>query len=320
MNNLVTYQFELWEECNSNCDFCYLGDNVKRISSSQKIENINRTIDTIQSEHFLNGIDCLGYIGGEFFQGQLSDNNVKQKFLELMTINATLLNNKNIKQIWISASLLYGNQNDLFDVLKIFQNNYDKIWILTSYDVKGRFHTQNIKNNWIHNIKKIKDIFPEININITSIVTGDFIDQYLNDTLDLYDIIKKFNCSLFLKPTAKINKIDDKCIINSKIPNFFPTRDKMMKFLIKYIQKESIFSYDKLFNINYRADYLKLYGDRQQFSHRIKNKYNEETVSKDDTVSNELLKCGHSVQYQSYIDSDKCLICDKQKIRDLYIN
>lgn len=311
------YQIELWEECNSKCSFCYLGNNNKKISVSQKLQNLNNAIDRISDNSLYEYIDCLGFIGGEFFQGQLCDEQVEKKFLELMAIANKKLIESKIHEVWISASLLIGNQKDLYQVLDVFRMNIDKIWILTSYDTIGRFHTNKQKLGWIQNICKLKNKYSTININITSIVTGDFIEQYLSKTLDLFDIASRYNCSCFLKPAAKIaGFIDDKIALNSIIPNFFPSRSKMLKFLIEFKMNEPSFMYDKLFNMSYRASYLELYGHRQKFAHRIKDSYQEE-LDEGNSISNSILPCGHSVQYQCYVDSDRCLICDKKLIQHI---
>lgn len=313
------YQIELWEECNSRCSFCYLGNNNKQISDIQKIQNLNNAINRISNDALYEYVDCLGFIGGEFFQGQLRNEQVKEKFLALMTIASKKLIEQKICEVWISASLLIGNHEDLYQTLDIFSSNIDKIWLLTSYDTIGRFHSDKQKLDWIQNIQKIKNKYPTINVNITSIVSGDFIERYISKTLDLFEIAGRFNCSCFLKPTARIaGFIDDKIALNQIIPDFFPSRAKMLKFLMQFKMNEPSFMYDKLFNMSCRASYLELYGHRQKFAHRIKANYQEELDEGND-ISNQMLPCGHSVQYQCYVDSDKCLICDKQTIQQMNV-
>ena len=338
MNCKGPQQFELWEECNSKCSFCYLGNLNIKTPDEQKLKNLVRTIEIISNKTLYQKIDCLGYIGGEFFQGQLVNEKVKAKFKELMQKNDELLSEGYISSMWLSASLLIGDQQDLFDVLHLFRDsNIPKIWILTSYDTIGRFHSKKELEHWKDCIAKLKQEFPQINVNITTIVTGDFIQKYLDNQLqDLNQVVKEYNCSLFLKPTCDINDsevnesrqrsfndidridIQTKESINKKIPNFFPTRANMLKFLTRYRMDETEFAYDKLFNPQYRAEYLQLFGHRYSKSHRIQDKYQEEFTSPDNVSSSiPIESCDHGSQYRSYVDCDKCLICDKMRIRGI---
>ena len=310
-------QFELWEECNSNCSFCYLGNLKKKTPDQIKLKNLEATIEKINDDRIYNDINCIGFIGGEFFQGQLENTQVKNKFMELMQVANDKLINGKVKQVWISASLLVGDQHDLFDTLNRFAK-LDNVWILTSYDTIGRFHTQLQKNNWISNLKTLRQTYSDIKLNITAITTGDFIDTYLAGKLDLFNIANEHRCSCFLKPPCIPVDYTTKQLMNDRIPNFFPTRSQMLDFLIKYKQESSDYDFDKLFNINYRADYLQTYGTRYQVSHRIKDGFYEHQTIDGNDVAFRQTKCGHSPQYQIYIDTNKCLICDKLKIKNMF--
>lgn len=308
-------QFELWEECNSNCKFCYLGAN-KKIPDSQKITNLKKVIEKISDLSLYSEVSCIGLIGGEFFQGQLKSSEVYANFSVLIKKINSLLNSKLIDEFWLSASLLFEDQKDLFSVLEMFDSsNLNKIWILTSYDTVGRFHTEFQKNIWIDNIQKIRRFSPDIKINITTIVTGDFITKYLTNTVDLFKIANENACAVFLKPPCLIQNFNTKAEVNRYIPNFFPKRSDMLKFLVLYRQNTSEIEYDKLFNINYRADRLITFGSRYAESERIKDKYQEKFDLNEVDINK---NCGHSIQYSIYIDSDKCAICDIKTVGKAY--
>ena len=315
MDSRVQYQFELWEECNSRCKFCYLGKANSVTPVVVKIKNLATVLDKISNLELYQKVNCLAYIGGEFFQGQLKDQCVKQKFLELMQKTSWLLDRKYIDETWISATLSIGDQADLYEALNEF-SDLSKVWILTSYDTLGRFHSEKMKNDWLANLQKLRQYSDKIKINITSILTGDFIQRYLDNTLDIQDIAEKYHCSMFWKPPCSIDRQDDihktKVEVNSILPNFFPTRKQFLEFLLKYKSTESEFLYDKLFNMKYRSDYLEKYTRGFNVSHRLKAQSIEAT-----DVGCDILKCSHSSQYQIYIDSDACAICDKEKIRNL---
>lgn len=311
-------QFELWEECNSRCKFCYLGNNNIHTEDSVKIQNIRNVIDKISDRGFLKNdeIDCLAFIGGEFFQGQMDNPEVKSEFLRMMGIVNGYLEDGTINQVWISATLTIGDQKDMYDTLKCFKD-LSKVWILTSYDTIGRFHTEKMKQDWLDNLARLREYSKDVKINITSILTGDFIDRYIDGTLDLYQISEKYDCAIFLKPTCSTNRLkegtDNKEQTNEKIPNFFPTREKFLQFLMKYKAQEESFMYDKLFNMKFRSDYLYKYSNGFKKSHRIKDKFQEDMDGETD-----VLPCGHSSQYKIYVHDDKhCAVCDKEMIRKM---
>lgn len=309
---MKTLQFELWEECNCNCSFCYLGNNAKYTLDDIKINNIQKTLDTLNNIDCLKDIDCIALIGGEFFQGQLKNKNVKKIFLNLIDkINFLLINNY-IKNVWISASLIYGLQLDLYETLEHI-NDKEKIWILTSYDTNWRFKTTENKNNWINNLHTLRNKYPTIHINITAILTGHFIHAYLNGMFELKTIANNINAAYFLKPPCQIGEINEttftKKQTNIMLPDFFPTRNVFLKFLNVYRQTENELQYLKLYNMKLRSDILYKYsGKRGYINKRLKDK----SVEIEDNDCCIIQSCGHSTQYQIYVDSNACCICDKE--------
>ena len=66
-------QFELWQECNSKCKFCYLGFCNNECSSEEKIKTMNFVLNKISDLSIYPEFDTIAFLGGEFFQGQISD-------------------------------------------------------------------------------------------------------------------------------------------------------------------------------------------------------------------------------------------------------
>ena len=82
------------------------------------------------------------------------------------------------------CTLRSGNQDDLWDTIGRISNK-GKLWICTSYDTSGRFHTAKMLEQWKYNMKELKTRFPEVNINTTTILTGDFIKKYMSGEFNL---------------------------------------------------------------------------------------------------------------------------------------
>ena len=310
-------QFELWRECNCHCTFCTLGETNLYTPNELKLEALNTAINELKrikkNEH-----EVIGFIGGEFFQGQLNTPEIKEKFFELIKITNDLLNKDYIKNIWLNVSLLIGKQEDLYDTLKLVDKK-DKLWLLTSYDTLGRFHTSKMFETWEYHMFNIYNLYPEINLNTTSILTGDFIIKYLNDEIKLSEMRKKYHTSLFFKnPVHSLQSGTTltNMQVNDKIGYFFPKRDDFLKFLKKYLKEEGLFEYDKLISMDLRADEVrKNYNDPKhrnlKFLRDTKNLHEsmEGTLDRD-------LSCGHNDIYASYCDSNKCMLCDKQNLRN----
>lgn len=311
-------QFELWQECGAGCTMCYLGDGNKFTPNELKMKSLQNTIDKISDLSIYSEYDTLSYLGGEFFQGQLKTPELKEKFMELMDKTAWLKDNGYIKNIWIYATMTIGDQHDLYEALEHFKNK-ENLWILTSYDTMGRFHTPKMEETWKYNMKHIHELYPEIRFNTTTIITGDLIEKYLDDRFSFKKMMEEYNTEFFLKQCG-LGSFKTPQDMNNKIGNFYPTRDAFIKFLIKFRKEESSLMWDKLFNIKYRADSLYRNfndaGKQMILNTRFKNSKME--VKTNRVEESFVLPCGHLRVYQAYVDSDKCVICDKQMIESLY--
>lgn len=311
-------QFELWQDCDNCCDWCYLKDHRILTTDEQKLDNINKVIEDINSDS-LNDFNAIGLIGGEFFQGQLNNPKVKEKFLDLIkVINKKFQFNK-IKEFWLTASLIKANQNDLFDVLKTIDfNENQRVILCTSFDTMGRFHTIEDEQNWFNNLSQIAQIFPQITIHTQTILTQDLIEKTINNP-HVFDNILKYSMLDFKIPNyfrdknLALNGIKDyPNLIRSnldKFPKKFFIEDHrvFLQFLQIYVK---IFGKDKLKNlINYpslRSHTLKIFSEDYVLSNRWE--YGEDRYQ----------KCGHLLDGQCYVNSDRCMYCDIEKFIKIY--
>ena len=312
-------QFELWRECNCKCTYCTLGNDNNYTSEELKLNSINTAINEIK-KFKKDEYDVLGFIGGEFFQGQLNTDELRNKFFELIGISNDLLNNNIIRELWINASLLLGNQKDLYNLINLIDKK-SNLWILTSYDTLGRFHTEKMLETWDYHMKNIHNLYPEVKLNTTIIITNNFITKYLNDEFNIKNFKSKYNTNIFLKTTVKPGHLMklSKQEINQIIGDFFPTKKQFIKFLYKFKLKEGIDEYNNLFSNNLRAEEVrKNFND--EYRRNIKFIRDKHTLKETIYIEDEFidsLPCGHSSIYQSYVDSDDCSICDKQKLLNI---
>lgn len=310
-------QFELWEECNSKCKFCYLGRENNFTPDHLKINACKNALEKISDLSNYPEYDTLAYLGGEFFQGQMNNPSIKKAFMELMNKTVELLNKEIIKQVWIYATLTIGDQKDLYDVLKLFEGHKGDLWVLTSYDTLGRFHTKKMEDNWSFHMKNIHQLYPDILFNITTILSEDCIDKYLSGELSFKKMMEEYHSTFFFKQCGASTTKQDMMM---KLNHFFPPREKFLKFLKKFRQEESPIMWDKLFNIKYRADMLYRNGNDEdhQMMENIRHKDSknevELNIQSPETATG---PCGHLLVYYAYSDCDGCVLCDKQMIEEL---
>lgn len=333
-------QFELFEECNNNCKFCYLGTENRHTPTHLKLDAIKKAYAFISNPDNIKDYDVISYIGGEFFQGQLNTQEIKDAFYELIRFTGELHATGKISEIWLMTTMTIGDQHELFECVDLVEKEYAKVnkpelmkdfWISTSYDTIGRFHTEKMLHTWENTALKLHEKYPLISMNTCSILTQDFITKYLNNELSLTDFQEKFKTGFFFKQPSPgsmdkyIENISDpmerhrvgKQMQEKLLPGFFPKREDFMMFLIK-LKNENPELYIKLFNIQFRADDLyrnyntENENERMQYNHREKNTKAEST----DIEHMPLNTCGHQINYCCYIDSDACVLCDKQAIGD----
>lgn len=294
---------------------CYLGDNNKFTPDNVKLNSLQNALEKIQDLSNYPEFDTLSYLGGEFFQGQLKDPEVYDKFMELMRATADLLRQGYIKEVWIYATLTIGFQKDLYDTLELFKGMTDRFWLLTSYDTMGRFHTQKMEDSWKYHMKNIYKLYPDIHFNTTTILTADCIEKYLNNEISFKSMMEEYHTLFFFKQVGC-----DDCSpreYNQKYNmNFVPKRSEFLKFLAKFKREESEMMWDKLFNIQYRCDVLYRNGNTldEQMQLNIRHKDSKEEIELGGKLTRETVvaECGHLKQYHAYCDCDGCVLCDKE--------
>ena len=314
---MKSFQYELWQECNNLCDFCFLGKENRKTKTEIKIQNLKKLLDYLNDKDFISQYDNISLIGGEFFQGQLEDPEVKKLFLEVIQKIYDFLDEKHERSSWIAATLTIGEQKDLYDILELYSHTksyqeLDKtddygLWICTSFDTIGRFHTKEAKENWKYHMKQISVLYPKIKKNTCSILTNDFMEQYNKGVFTLENFCQEYNTQMFLKqPDHGAFPTNEE--MEKRVPGFFPKRKTGLKFLSKLYQNEPRFI-EHLMNVNLRSDLLVKNGNDGQETdcERYKDALNE--YGDDNTAP-----CGHSTYYQCYVDSDACIKCDLLKI------
>ena len=336
-----SFQWQVWPFCNNRCQFCFLGEaNSEYIKPRQhtSLTDLSNAIDKLDYKEYNN----ISLIGGEFFQGQLNDPETHDLFFSVIKKIFQLYVDKKIGSMWLTCTLTRENQEhlyellDLADVMGVYPvDGYESsgLWLCTSWDVAGRFHTDRLEQNWEHNIKTIKEKYPLVKFNTTIILQQAFIDLYLADQFKPEEFCKKFNTSIFYMQPCLTNITemmlkDEKGKLRTKesfsdywlklkqdfnknIYEFFPRRKDFVKFLTKYYIEDK-HSFSKLFNIRYRSDEIHLNINSEEHDRTVSRQ--KDGVHPEESFPPKLPYCNHIYNYAPYVDSNHCCICDKEAI------
>lgn len=218
-------QYQLWQDCSNGCKFC----SERNPHSVDKLETLEFVMNKLDDPEVLN-YDEVGVIGGEIFDYQLNHPNVKVKFYHLITKICRM----HFKKIYIATNLIYDMDKYLVPFLKYLRAAYqqDKILICTSYDTKWRF-TEEKKKLWHDNMLRLQKEFPDFATHIEIILTGDFIDNVLENNFDIKYFSNYYNSRVdYIEPASGMYYAD-KAELQAVCPNFFPTKEQFMRFLKK---------------------------------------------------------------------------------------
>lgn len=268
-------QFELWKDCRNNCKFCF----NKNEPNTNKLQSLNNILQFLNSEN-INAYSEIGFIGGEFFDNQLEDVVVRDKFYKLFDICANKYKNNKLKKLYITTSLIYEMDLYLIPFLAYLkQLNLLEITLLcTSYDLKYRFHTEKQENLWKSNMLMLKETFPELYLHTEIIITQFFIDAVLNGEFNIADFKKNYNTDIDYSEPFVSFCYKDKDEMTQFISDFFPTYPTFLKFIKKTIFEDGTIFSSTFLNPTFRSETL--YYKSNNVDIKINDRHNNNCVKK----------------------------------------
>lgn len=302
---MAMVQYGLWSNCSNRCDFCLLKESY--ISKKQQLDRLDciiKNIDYIDwKDKFKHGISL---IGGELYY--CPDLEVKNKFIELIdVIIEKIIKVSSYPECRYSTVTNGIYQPDLlFEVMDKFKNTVglDKVDLNFSYDLKYRFHSEESRLLCLENIRKFNERYNR-KVAVQMILTQHLIEEYLNKKIDL---------NIFQKDTLNGNILSllypHKIRTGKVLKDFYFNRLDFIKF-IQRLRNDCFNIYVNFINSVINSSQFKYAG----FYDRITNDVSQQPLLEDDkSVYN--TSCGHSILYQCYADSDKCMLCDLLNIVD----
>lgn len=301
MSNMV--QYGVWSNCCNACDFCLRKDRIpySKEKMLRQLEGIKKNINYVDwVNQFSYGVSLLG---GELYY--ITDPDLQESFLELIDIIIEKVlkvsPNRDVKYSTVTNGLY--DPTFLFKVIDKIKDavGMEHVDINFSYDLKYRYKTEEHRKLCLENIQKFRDRY-NYRVGVQMILTqyvidminsGEFnLDKFLNEDLS--------GCFLAFLYPHKIHTGKVLTDFNFKRGDFLKfilkLRDShpdMFKSFVESTKNSSTFKY---------TGYLSKRGHYKQ----------QPMLSDGKEVINP--NCGHSILYQCYADSDKCMLCDLNAI------
>ena len=168
-------EFIVWHNCTNQCDFCWQckkQDKTAFLNHIEMIAAIRATEEKILNE--VNDGDDVLLVGGEILNSynELSDYELHR----LLNLCASLIKKDRIRYLYINTNLIYGNRKNLTYLLDLFNGIEDRLKFTTSYDVYGRFKSNDKYDLWVDNMIYIRDFYPNINMVVNIIITKQLVN------------------------------------------------------------------------------------------------------------------------------------------------
>ena len=308
MGNMV--QYACWPNCCNACDFCLRKERIPYTKEKQlwMLDKIKRNLDYVDWKNkFDFGISLLG---GELYF--ITDKELQDSFLELIDLIIEKVlkvsNNPYCRYSTVTNGLY--NPEFLYKVIDKISNSVgiQYVDLNFSYDLKYRFHSEEKRLLVLKNINEFHKKY-DYCVGVQMILTQYVIDEWKNGRFDVNKFINEEIpgnqlCFLYPHPIQTGIQLDD---FNFKRKDFL----EFMKYL-------------KLTNYNVYVSFLQSTKNSCTFKYtgvkeRTSNDYTEEPKLTDGKeIIND--KCGHSMLYSCYSDSDKCVLCDLEMLDEEVYN
>lgn len=279
MNYKPIYEFLVWDNCSNNCSFCFQRENPRLYDHETRAMILKETISFIDSDKFIDGSHIL-ICGGEIFDKPSDDDILGDFFIEIVK----RMNIDIIDLLYINTNLIYDNITPLIDFLKFVDMNdlMPRLKFTTSYDLVGRFRTNESEQLMLNNLKLIKEMFPNLQIVSNTILTKPVCNAIIDRSFSVKQFMEEYKCWVNVIPYIVLGSdlmasrgqifkalkvIDNECegYLEKYIPNMTITQDKLL-----YMYKDNKFQF----------------------------------------CSCEIDECGHSINFKRYSDKGTCFCCD----------
>lgn len=298
-------QYNMWKNCKNHCEFCF-NRGYKTSGTQDKLRILEFVTNKLKSTE-TDSYNEIGFIGGEFFENQLSDQKVKEGFYNLFNLCKERVEKGLLDKIYVATNLIYDMSEYLIPFISFLKklNILDKTLFCTSFDLKYRFHKKEDLELWKSNMHEIKKYLDGKKVHTEIIVSQFFIDAVNSGAFDLLNFSKEFNTSVdFIEPTF-IEYFSSREDFIKSLPDFFPKRSDFINFVKKYSDL-GIIDLNAFLSIKLRSDtsYYDLNGKWVKLDNRWTTNVRRVT------------KNGEIMKVLSYSDSDALMLKDIEMLNE----
>lgn len=272
------YSLQSWT-ANKNINYLLIGDSKLEI--------------TFNSSELDFDIEDYGQFDGNYNFEKLKDNNFVDKNVSYKKKNVTI--NKYDALINLDSCILFCSIENRFNVNNYYWNKNIDFYLFDS----------NLKKYYLVNFKSINKLINALKENFNNVIINDFINQLLNYSYSIIDIIqdklkKEFVNKLFYEIDVDINKYFEPVMVNS---------DNTMK---AYFSEFYSFGCPNVYVIsdgNANKTELSLFKSQSQ---ALINHYTKQ--SKIDIYTGECIDCNYDIKYR---DAQYVIIARKKTTIDV---
>ena len=279
------YEFLVWDNCNNHCKFCWQRKNPRIYDNEKRASILNEVLVFLRSEIYEYGSHIL-VCGGEIFD-KPSDFKVLDLFFDKII---EMMKEGRIDLLYINTNLIHEDSSGIFNFLDKIKNAklFNRLKFTTSYDIYGRFKTENDRNLMLSNLHSITENYKDIKIVTNTILTKQTCESILSNKFNPKEFMSNYNCWINFIPYIVLDK--ELMPTRSQVFTTLLNVDKLCEgYLEKYIPNMSIT----------QEKHLYLYQD---------NKFK--------FCSSNISKCGHSENFKRYSEDGTCFCCDLKEVLD----
>lgn len=278
------YEFLLWDNCNNNCKFCFQRKHPRLFDLNNQKKILNYTLQFLTSDKYQKNSHVL-LVGGELFD----DINRQELFLNFFNTIVSLMLNNIIDLLYLNTNLCYSESCMLMlnKILKLFEEKklLSRLKFTTSYDLEGRFKTEEKHKQFLINLNNLHTI-KDLNIVTNIILTKQFCEKILDQSFNLFNFIKQNHTFINLIPYIILDE------------NLAPSRSLIFKCLQYLYQINPQFIINWIQNIDLKQPRKMFYLKDNQW------------ISCECPLST----CGHSVNFKRYSNANSCFVCDVKEV------
>lgn len=309
-------QYLLWPDCKMGCPFCFLRGS-KFFNASQKIQRLKH-LQQCLADDVNDGCIDLSLIGGEIFDGQLEEGDVKEEFYKLLNLVCELHSSSKIRRLMLATSLAFDIDKWLIPALSYLKQNsmLDSTLVCASYDTAYRFNDKSLAS-WESSMKKLVSM-REVNLHIEMILTRDAIRKIMNGQLDLQAFGEKHHARVdFIEPTFTRFYGSKQEMIN-QLPDFFPARAEFIDLVMKKCIHEKVIDMRALLDMKLRGKKIRTIDPCTCNPHCIEDRWTSD-YRRFEIINDKVeLYSSQHPRASTYSNSNLSMAYDIERLRQCY--